>query len=170
MNIKKLDANYSFDGNILLIATISKDENIQPLLDSFEPDKYELEISKRKRKRSLDANSYAWLLINELANVMRISKDETYLIMLKRYGQSQLIKLLSEGLPILLRAIKYYEIVKEVDDCTYVKVFTGSSEYDSREMAVLIDGIVSECEELGINTMTPAEIERLKGGWKVGNI
>ena len=51
---------------------------------------------------------------------------------------------------------------------THIKVFVGSSSYDTREMSILIDGVVSEAEGLGIITMTPGEIQRLKDNWKGG--
>ena len=124
------------------------------------------DIGLKKKKRSLDANAYMWCLVNEIANVLRISKDECYLTMLKRYGQSQRIKVLKDGLPVLLKAVKYYELGKEENNCIYIKVYAGSSKYDTKEMSILIDGIVIEAEELGIDTMTPAEIEQIKQNWR----
>ena len=49
---------------------------------------------------------------------------------------------------------------------TNCKNFYGSSVYDSREMSFLIDEVVKECKEQGIETMTPEEIERLKVNWR----
>ena len=49
---------------------------------------------------------------------------------------------------------------------SWYKVIKGSSEYDTKEMSVFIDGIVQEAEQLGIDTLPPAEIERLKGLWR----
>lgn len=37
------------------------------------------EIKEHKEKRTLTQNSYMWSLINELANKMNLSKDDTYL-------------------------------------------------------------------------------------------
>jgi hypothetical protein len=42
-------------------------------------------------------------------------------------------------------------------------VLRGSSDYDSREMSILIDGTISDCQDVGIETMTPDELLRLKG-------
>ena len=47
----------------------------------------------------------------------------------------------------------------------HYKVYKGSSEFDTREMSIFIDGIVYEAEELGIQTMTPNEIARIKAAW-----
>ena len=49
---------------------------------------------------------------------------------------------------------------------THVKVYKGSSEFDKREMSILIDGIVDEAKTLGIETLTSAELERMKLDWK----
>ena len=121
-----------------------------------------------RKRRSLNANAYAWKLITDIADVLRASKDEVYLNMLKRYGQSELISVLSH-IPIN-GYIKYYEQAGESTlngkAFTHYRVYKGSSEFDTREMAVLIDGIVSEAKALDIPTETPDEIERIKSLWK----
>lgn len=127
------------------------------------------EIKEKKRRRSLNANAYAWLLIGKLADVLRISKDQCYLLMLKRYGQSEMVSVMSE---IDVRGyFKYYEPVGETElqgkNFTHYRVFKGSSEYDTREMSILVDGIVSECHEVGIETITPSELAKLKELWRV---
>lgn len=126
------------------------------------------EVKEHKEKRSLNANSYAWSLIGKIANVIRASKDEVYLRMLKRYGQSEVVSVLSD---ICVDGyFKYYEEFGRSflngKSFTHYKVFKGSSEYDSKEMSALIDGIVSEAEELEIETLPPYEIERMKEMWK----
>lgn len=126
------------------------------------------EIKEHHEKRSLTANAYAWVLIGKIADVLRTSKDEVYLTMLKRYGQSEIISVLSS---IDVKGyFKYFEPIATArlkgKDFTHYKVFKGSSEYDSREMAILIDGIVSEAKDLHIETLPPYEIERLKEKWQ----
>lgn len=125
------------------------------------------EIKEYKEKRSLNANAYAWLLIGKIADIMRLSKEEIYLRMLKDYGQSEVISLLSdvnvEGY------FKYYEKFGESSlkgkKFSHYKIYKGTSEYDTKEMSIFIDGVVQEAESLGIETKTPEEIERLKRLW-----
>jgi hypothetical protein len=68
-----------------------------------------------------------------------------------------------------LKSVKYSEVFGKGSingkEFTHIKVYMGSSEMDTREMSILIDGIVSECKELNINTMTPNELEQLKEQW-----
>lgn len=121
------------------------------------------EIKEHKEKRSLSQNAYAWKLITELGNVLRKSKEEVYMQMLKDYGVSDIIVVLSKVNPA--GYFKYYEKVRDViingNTFSQYKVFKGSSEFDSKEMSIFIDGIIQECENVGIPTMTPDEIKQL---------
>ena len=125
------------------------------------------EVKQHREKRSLNANAYAWTLIGKIADVVRSSKDEIYLQMLKRYGQSSIVSVVSEV--DVSGYFKYYEEFGQSSlngkDFTHYKIFKGSSEYDSKEMSIVIDGIVSEAQELEIETVPPYEIEILKGIW-----
>lgn len=121
------------------------------------------EITEYHEKRSLSANAYAWVLINKIADALRKSKEEVYFQMLKDYGQSEFVSVKTN---INVKGFfKYYEEwgrgFVDGKEFTHYKVFKGSSEYDSKEMAILIDGIIQEAQNLGIETITPAEKERL---------
>ena len=137
-------------------------EIIQWLYNQDKDKKFE--IKEKREKRSLSQNSYAWELITKIGNVLRKSKEEVYLQMLKDYGQSEIVSILSSIEP--KGYFKYYEkigtgIVNN-KEFTHYKIFKGSSEFDSKEMTILIDGIIQECKQLGIETLTPDEIEKLK--------
>ena len=128
----------------------------------------EYEIKEYKKKRSLDQNAYAWKLITEIGNVLRKSKEEVYLQMLKDYGQSEIVSILSSINP--KGYFKYYEEVGKGTvnnkEFTHYKIFKGSSEFDSKEMSIFIDGVVQEAKQLGIETLTPDKIAELKSLWQ----
>lgn len=121
------------------------------------------EIKEYKEKRSLSQNAYAWKLITELGDVLRKSKEEVYLQMLKDYGQSTIIVVASDI--NILGYFKYYEKIKSFmnKDKKFdeYKIYKGSSEYDSKEMSIFIDGVVQECKSVGIKTLDDLEIEEL---------
>ena len=130
-------------------------------------DRLSIKIDKYREKRSLNANSYAWALLTEIGNVLRQSKEDVYFAMLKEYGQSELISVKAH-IPIG----EYVKYCEEAGESTlngklfkHYKVYKGSSEFDKREMAIFIDGIVQEAKELGIDTRTPDEIAKLKSLW-----
>lgn len=125
------------------------------------------DIKEHKEKRSLNANNYAWKLITEIANVLRKSKEEVYLEMLKSYGQCEMISIVSS---IDVKGyFKYYEEAGRSflngKEFTHYKIYKGSSDFNTKEMSILIDGIVQEAKQLGIETMTPSQLAELKSLW-----
>jgi hypothetical protein len=131
----------------------------------FEQDRDKLfEIKEHKEKRSLSQNAYAWKLINEIGNKIGKSKEELYVEMLKDYGQHEVISMLSTIDP--KGYFKYYEVIGTgiVNDkeFTHYKIFKGSSEFNTLEMKVFIDGIIQEATQLGIPTITEKELESMR--------
>ena len=129
-------------------------------------------IEQARKKRSLDSNSYAWVLISKIAEVVKTSKEELYIEMLKRYGQreAQLLSVVEEGAPMIYRATQGHCVEvgeSELKGKTFkhLAILIGSSEYDTKQMTILIDGIVSEAKLLDIETMSDRELQSLKESW-----
>lgn len=163
------DVTVSLTGKPKLTLVINEKSDLLCGYDDLKDfEKLSIEIKPYREKRSLNANAYAWKLIGEIADIVRSSKDEVYLEMLRKYGQSELISVLSH-IPIE-QYVKYCDEVGESKlngkMFKHYRVYKGSSEFDTREMSILIDGIVGEAKELGIQTETPAELERMKTLWK----
>lgn len=146
--------------------TGDKKKVIAWLLDQPDGRLYDIEL--HREKRSLTANAYAWALIGKIADELRTDKDAVYLQMLERYGQSDVVTV-REDVPwqkIFRYAEQIGKGVVKGRAFTHVRVYRGSSEYDSKEMAVLIDGIIDEAKYLGIETLPPDEVARMKERWK----
>lgn len=163
--VKKHDGTW-----ISLCTTKENDKAIQELILSLDGSVFECEIKKHREKRSINANNYSWVLTDQLADVLGKSKEETHFEMLKQYGQKTVVSVVKEASEVLMGSVEYWESIGESElngkIFEHFKVFKGSKNFDTREMAIFIDGIISECKEQGIETMTPAEIQRLKEGWK----
>ena len=127
------------------------------------------EITKATQKRSLNANNYAWQLITNIGNVLRMSKEEVYFDMLKHYGQGGAVSVEERFTEHFKRTYKYYESLgKSVlngKTFEHFRFWVGSSEYNTEEMSILIDGIVHEAKQLDIETLTERELSVLKEGW-----
>lgn len=130
---------------------------------------YTAQIQQKRDKRSLNANAYAWVLMDRMAEVLRTDKDSVYLTMLERYGKCTYIIVIPEAAE---RVKQTWRTVRELGEVTVngkagiqLQCYYGSSTYDTKEMSRLIDGIVSECKDLGIETMTPEELARIKEEW-----
>ncbi len=124
-----------------------------------------------RQKRSRDANSYSWVLMQKIAETIKSDKGSVYLDMLGRYGVFTHI-IVRPG--VVDRVMSEWRTVKNLGEVTVsgqtgiqLQCYFGSSTYDTKEMSVFIEGIVSECHELGIETATPEELERMKKEWGV---
>lgn len=144
-------------------------------------DNLSLEIKKYKHKRSLDANSFYWVLVGKLAKAIETSNAEIHNLMIARYGYPEII----DGQLMRLSLPESEETEKSVktSECYHLKatsqvitgkdgkmyrtyiLMRGSSTYDTEEMARLINGLISECKEAGIpdrEIATPDELLKLK--------
>lgn len=147
---------------------INERNDFERMVDDLkDKEKLSIEVKPYREKRSLNANAYAWVLIGKIADATRAGKDEVYLKCLKRYGQSDLISILST-VPVE-HYLKYYEEAGRSTlngkEFTHYRVYKGSSEFDTLEMTIFIDGVVSEAKDLGISTETPEELARMKSMW-----
>lgn len=129
----------------------------------------EVEIRQHRHRRSLDANAYLWVLLSKMADVLHTTKDELYLEILARYGVFTHIVVKPEAVD---RVKQEWRTVRELGEVTVngktgvqLQCYFGSSTYNSKEMSVLIDGVISECKDLGIETMPPDELALLKSKW-----
>lgn len=129
---------------------------------------YSVRIKQYNPKRSLDANALYWSLLGKLAAVLNTSTSELHNIMLRRYGQLERFggKLVYVVIPETEDAQKKTDAaesyhlkptsqVKQGSDGKMYRTYLmlrGSSTYDTKEMSSLIDGLISECNEAGIDT------------------
>lgn len=166
---KMVGASIDFKTNKPTITfEINERAEFESMVDDLkDKEKLSIEVKPYREKRSLNANAYAWVLIGKIADAVRAGKDEIYLKCLKRYGQSDLISILST-VPVE-HYLKYYEEAGRSTlngkEFTHFRVYKGSSEFDTMEMTIFIDGVVSEAKDLGIQTETPEELARMKSLW-----
>jgi hypothetical protein len=132
-----------------------------------------VEIKPYRARRSLDANAYCWVLCQKLSEKLNCTKEDVYKEAIRKAGQFDFIAVTDKATEQFIKAWQskglgwYAEALEsKIDGCKKVMVYYGSSVYDSKEMAHLIDYIVSECKEQGIETLPPWEVERLKKEWK----
>ena len=170
MDIKFLDVHAHTGGLYSMTAVVGGD--IKTLSQAkIKPEEYELIIRKKTHKRSLDANSYYWLLVNKLARVMGISDDELHRKMLEDYGvfdtkDGEIVTFTARADIEVSKFVKYTKVLAtgRINGLQAVKygVLKGSSEMNSKEFSDLLDGLIHECKEQGIETLPPHELEQIK--------
>ena len=122
------------------------------------------EIKEHRQRRSLNQNAYAWELIGKIADNMRKSKEEVYMSMLRDYGQSEIISVRAD---ININGyFKYFGVfgngTVNGKDFIHYKIYKGSSEFDTKEMTIFLDGIIQEAQAIGIDTLTPTQLAELR--------
>lgn len=181
MRIKSKSIELLYNGAKLTL-TFEKGENravgrLFEEIGTIDPNKdYEVSIRPKKRKRSLDANAYFWVLVGKLGEKRKQPDSEVYRELVRDNGVFQIV-------PIKQEALKDWErrwshngigwICEDLGECRNtpgyhnMKCYFGSSTYTTQEMSRLIDAVIWECKEQGIETKTPNEIEEMKQKWGV---
>ena len=166
----KLSNNVRFtdDGKVILTFEINERMSALEMLDEYlSKDKLDIKVDQHREKRSLNANNYAWKILTEIGNRTRQSKEDVYLTMLKRYGQSEMVSVLA-SVPFG-KYVKYFDEVGESELkgklFKHYRVYQGSSEFSTEEMTIFLDGVVSEAKDLGIPTETPEQLAKMKDLW-----
>ncbi len=131
---------------------------------------YNVEI---KKFRSIDANAYMWVLCDKIAEAVKSSKEEVYKEIIQRVGVFEIVPIKKEAVEKWVKNWKARGIgwlcvtagESKIDGYENIICYYGSSTYDPKEMARLVDEVISECQNLKIETLPPSEIELLKTQW-----
>lgn len=135
--------------------------------------KLAIKVGKYKKKRSLDANAYCWVLIGKLAEKLNVTTTEVYRQAIKEIGgnsdtvcvQDKAVQSLCDGWARNGIGWQTDTFPSKIEGCTNVVLYYGSSTYDAAQMARLINIIVEECRQLGIETKSAEELDSLLGQW-----
>lgn len=161
------DLTINRDGSQNLTIKINAD--FRDAFDALKDQTVTVDVKRYRRQRSLDANAYAWILIDKIAEAMKLGKAEVYRNAIRDIGG------VSEILCMPTAAVEKFKEIwslrgigwqtetmpSKLPGCTNVIVYYGSSVYDSKQMSTLIEHLIRDAEDLGIPTLTPNEREKL---------
>ena len=168
----------SFDyvtGKPIVSIALNESRPARAMVDELRTmEKLTIKIGKFKQKRSLDANAYCWTLIGKIAEKTNVSKEEVYKNAIREIGGNYDVVCIKEEAADSLRSAwerngigwQTETMLSKLDGCTNVLLYYGSSTYDTEQMSRLIDNIIQDCMELGIETKSPAELESLLKQWR----
>lgn len=155
------------------ILTLTTKADCRELFEELKEADIDFDIKKHRKKRSLDANAYAWVLMDKIAKKLSISKTDVYRESIRDIGGvSEIVCVQDEAVDKLRQGWERHGLgwqtdtmPSKIEGCTNVVLYCGSSMYDTKQMSALIDKIVQDAKELGIETDTPEQIERYKNEW-----
>lgn len=153
------------------ITFITKDKGaINKLVADNEKNDIKADFKPYRLKRSNDANSYMWILCDKIADVIQSTKEAVYRDAIKHVGVFKDVAVIENAADDMVelweaRGVGWFAETfdSKLTGCKRIRLYIGSHVYDTKEMARLIDYIVEQAKELDIETLTPDELERMKG-------
>ena len=169
------DINKTFKSEyILTITTDERNLSIDELNNLKNTNKgLKIDISRWRDKRSLNANAYAWVLMDKIAEIQRTTKEEIYKHVILKVGVFEILPITDIAVESFIKRWQskglgwVCEIMgsSKIKDYTNVIAYYGTSTYNSQEMSRFIDEIVFEAQQLKIQTETPERINEMKSLW-----
>jgi hypothetical protein len=155
------------DGSQNVTITIKGD--FRAGFDALRGKPLDIEVKEHKPRRSLDANAYAWVLIDKIAEKTHIKKSEVYRQAIREIGgvstticlQNKAVEWFCQCWAMKGSGWQTETEPSTLEGCTRVIAYYGSSVYDTKQMSALIDSLIQDAEALGIETITPQEKARL---------
>lgn len=133
-----------------------------------------VDIKQYRKRRSLDANAYCWILSQKIAEKIGNTKEFVYKQAIRQVGQFEILPIKDDAVEKWIqvwesRGIGWQsEIMRDskLDGYTTTINYFGSSVYDTKQMSILLEEIVYQAKELGIDTMTDTEKRELLEMWE----
>ena len=139
----------------------------------MEQKRLEVDVKEYKPHRSKDANALLWVCLTEIAKALRTDNWSVYLQMLKRYGKAVCIVVKPEAVESVKKQWRECEVLGDYEvngqKAVQMLCYYGSSTFDSAEMSRLLDGVISEMEEMNLQRPTSAEMTRALEEWEHRN-
>ena len=123
-----------------------------------------------REKRSLNANALLWQCLDKIADALHTDKWEVYLMMLKRYGKFTYVIVPDGAVEKMKTMWRELEVIGDVDvngrKATQILCYYGSHTYDTKEFSRLLDGVISEMQEMGLSTPMQEDLDRALQNWE----
>ena len=153
---------------------VENDEAIAKIDSIRNAKQLKIDVKKWHKKRSLDANAYAWKLISKLAEKMHLTSIEVYRKAIRELGICEIFPVKNEAVERYIEAWSKNGIgwvcdkmKSKLKGYTNVISYYGSSSYDTQEMSRLINSLVEDCRALDIEVLSEENLESMKREWGV---
>lgn len=164
-----------------IIKSLNDTIKVQAQLIALKPElekgkQFDCIIQVHREKRSLDANAYFHLLIDKIAKKLNCGTSELKIKMNLEYGSPALM---SNGMKFAIKVPKgeditrFYNYAKWYGEATENGVvldkymlYKPTHTLNSKEMAFLIDRVIDEAKDLGVDTITPNEKAKMISLWE----
>ena len=139
---------------------------------------YTAEVKRFYQKRSKNANDLFWELCTQIsialakAKVIK-SKEDIYRDHIKTAGKCDFVACVERAAEELMTTWQHKGtgwFAEKVDDCKIpgcVKLclYYGSSTYTTAEMSRLLDSVIQQAEDCGVEIISPSDLALIKEEW-----
>lgn len=172
--IKEFNIDYQTGKPLLTLAVNQKQSAINCWDELKSKEKLTFKIGRYTESRTNDANRYFWALCEKLAEKLNTTKIDVYLESIKAVGVFYDDEIEVEKVQHRRKAwgmIGTGWLTERVDFSAdgskeVIRFYYGSSSYNKKQMGRLIDNVVQDCKEQGIETRTPEQIANLISLWE----
>ena len=171
--IGKLKDLLRLSGGEWLVSFTTRDDPGQ-MFDDLKDVAVKVEVKKASKHRSLSANNYAWVLIDKIAEVTGKTVTEVYQNAIREIGGvSEYYGMKEAAYESFCEIWTKDHLGRQVEiipgsakpGWINVRAWKGSSDFDSAQMARLIDSLIQDAEAQGIPTVPDKEVERMVSRW-----
>ena len=171
--IGKLKDLLRLSGGEWLISFTTR-EDPRKIFDDLKETAVKVDVKRASKHRSLSANSYAWVLIDKIAEKMNLKPLDVYRNAIRDIGGiTDMYGMKDEAVERFRESWAKDHLGRQAEvipgstkpGWSNVKVWYGSSDFDSSQMARVIDSLVQDAEAIGIPTVPPKEYEGMIARW-----
>ena len=167
------DLQLTRDGAAILSLRVPLSQ-IEKVFDELEGEELTLDLKKKRKRRSLSANAYAWVLMNKIAEKSGVASADIYRAAVRDVGGNMTPVCVKNEAVFALRSAWAKNgagwvsdtAESKIEGCTVVMLYTGSSEFDTAQMSRMIDNLIEDARSLDIETMPPQELAGMLESWE----
>lgn len=174
MEVRGFIKDVDIINKIFITFEINKNIDVS-LIDELLNKDLDITFKPHKEKRSNDANSYMWVLCDKIAQKINSTKEEVYRDAIRNVGVFEIVPIRKDAVERFTECWEHNGTGWVCDNLGeskmdgYIKIATyfGSSTYNTKEMARLVDYIVEDAKEQDIEVLPPNELQSLKDNWGI---
>ena len=162
----------TFNGDGTQNITVTVGANFREMFDTLKDKDVTVEIKNASNRRTNNQNAFAWKLIDEIAAASHTKISDVYRNAIREIGGvSTMVGMKDDAIPVFRESWEKGHLGRQIEiipgstkpGWSNVKIFFGSSEFDTEQMSRMIDNLIQDAEALGIPTITEKELERMLG-------
>lgn len=144
-------------------------------LEEMKEFKLDIDLKKHREKRSNKANNYFWEMLTQICELKDLNPLDDYKRRVKELGIFKITRIEAKDFKTLKKTWENWGEAWfcELADREFIgdrefyitHLYYGSSSFNTKQMSRLIDGVVQDCMQFGIETKPQAEIEAMLKEW-----